>query len=119
MDALGHVNNTVYFKYFESVRIAYFRAVAMGFEPSGPILATASCGFVLPLAYPDTVRVECGVTRVGRSSFTMAYRVHSVARAALAATGETVCVWYDYATGKSTPLPDEARARIAALEAGG
>lgn len=116
MDALGHVNNVVYFRYFESARIAYFARVLAGFAPAGPILATASCDFLLPLAHPDTVRVEVGVTHLGTTSFTMAYRVVSLGRGALAARGQSVCVWYDYGAGKKAPLPDPLRARIVELE---
>ncbi|MBM3461256.1 MAG: acyl-CoA thioesterase [Armatimonadetes bacterium] len=117
MDALAHVNNIIYFRYFESARIAYFREVGMTFEPAGPILANTSCDFVVPITYPDTVRVECGVTRIGRSSFTMAYRVFSVTQNTVAARGQAVCVWYDYGAGKSAPLPEDIRGNIAGLEA--
>lgn len=116
MDALGHVNNVVYFRYFESGRIVYFTRMGAGFSPTGPIVASASCDFLLPLVYPDTVRVEVGISGVGTTSFTMAYRVVSLARGALAARGRTVCVWYDYAAGEKAPLPDALRARIAELE---
>ncbi|MCC6645906.1 MAG: acyl-CoA thioesterase [Polyangiaceae bacterium] len=116
MDALGHVNNTVYFRYFESGRIVYFERAGAGFRETGPILATASCEFLLPLTYPDTVRVEVGVTRLGTTSFTMVYRVVSLGRGALAARGASVCVWYDYRAGAKAALPSDVRARIEALE---
>ena len=68
MDAFQHVNNVVYFRYFETGRIAYFERTvmrsAMNTTGLGPILATASCKFKFPLTYPDTVLV--GV-RVGGS----------------------------------------------------
>jgi acyl-CoA thioester hydrolase len=112
MDALAHVNNVMYFRYFETARIAYFREMGMSFEPAGPILASTSCDFVAPLTYPDTIRVDTWLIRVGRSSFTMAYEVHSLGHGRLAARGTGVLVWYDYSTGRSAPLPEDLRARM-------
>lgn len=118
MDALGHVNNVMYFRYFESARISWFRRVEMPFEPAGPILATTTCDFLLPLTYPDTIRVETGVTKIGNASFTMAYRLFSTRLGAIAARGSGVCVWYDYAAARSAPLPAELRARMEELQRG-
>jgi acyl-CoA thioester hydrolase len=116
MDALAHVNNVVYFRYFESARIAYFKRVGMTFEPAGPILASTTCDFLVPLTYPDMLRVDVGIVKVGNTSFTMAYRVFSTQQATQAARGQAVCVWYDYGTARSAPVPDDVRQRIAALE---
>ncbi len=116
MDALGHVNNVVYFRYFESARIAYFSRLGASFSPAGPIVASASCDFLAPLAYPDTLRVGVGVTRVGTTSFTMRYELTSRARGLVAARGRTVCVWYDYALGAKARLPDPLRVRLDELE---
>ncbi|MGZ6208377.1 MAG: acyl-CoA thioesterase, partial [Syntrophales bacterium] len=59
MDAMNHVNNIVYFRYFESARIAYFEKADMFSYMTetgiGPILATISCKFKIPLSYPDKV----------------------------------------------------------------
>lgn len=117
MDAFGHVNNTVYFRLFEDARIRFFEAVGIEYQhaPAGgraPILAATQCQFRVPMTYPDTAHVETGVVHIGRSSFTMRYQVHSTRQGALAAEGEGVVVWYDYATRQSVPLPDELRQRI-------
>src|SRR5688500_1058130 len=100
MDAFAHVNNTVYFRWFESARIAYFDRVAFR-EPAlnggiGPILASTQCRFRRPLSYPDTVRVGARVSELGVDRFTMEYRVVSVSSGALAAEGFGVVVAYDY-----------------------
>ena len=59
MDAFTHVNNVVYFKHFESVRIAYFEKLSfMQFKDQtgiGPILASTQCTYKIPLTYPDIV----------------------------------------------------------------
>jgi acyl-CoA thioester hydrolase len=122
MDALGHVNNTVYLRWFESARIAYFSRSGMmpdGKRPAiGPILARQTCDYRLALAYPDTVRVSTTVTRLGTTSFTMAFRIASEARGgAVAAEGEGIGVWVEYATGRKVALDDALRDAIAAFEA--
>lgn len=117
MDAFGHVNNTVYFRYFESARIAYFEQLDLAHNRgAGPILASTRCDFKLPLTYPDTVVASTGITRVGTSSFTMAYRVLSRRHDAEAASGEGVVVYYDYEAGASRPLPAALREAIGRLE---
>jgi acyl-CoA thioester hydrolase len=121
MDAFGHVNNTVYFRLFEDVRIRFFEEVGIDHRGpgsgggSGPILAATQCQFRVPMAYPDTARVGTGITQIGRSSFTMRYEVHSERAGQLAAEGEGVVVWYDYQERRSLPLPEALRQRIEVL----
>jgi acyl-CoA thioester hydrolase len=117
MDAFGHVNNTVYLRWFESVRIAFFYAAAVPHQRvaliQAPILAHTSCTFELPLAFPDTVCVTASVGRVGTKSFTMLYEVHSHTHQRRAAHGDGVVVWYDYPSQRSAPIPDDLRQRLA------
>jgi acyl-CoA thioester hydrolase len=120
MDAFAHVNNTVYLRWFESARIAYFERMGI-LEPGapsgvGPILASVSCRFKAPLAYPDTVEVSVRVTDVGDDRFTMGYAVYSRALGRTAAVGEGLNVSYDYAQGKKAALPAWWRERIEAIE---
>ena len=65
IDLLGHVNNVVYFRWFESARIAYFDKVRMWeFGETvgiGPILHSINCRYRIPLTYPDTVSVGARV----------------------------------------------------------
>ena len=122
MDSYRHVNNAVYFRWFESARMEYFRRI--GWERVeqesgvGPILHSTSARFRLPLEHPDRVRVSTGVSEVATDRFTMLYRVESEGRAGLAAEGSGVIVAYDYRNGAKAPLPEPIRAAIAALEAG-
>jgi acyl-CoA thioester hydrolase len=120
MDAFGHVNNIIFFRYFESARIAYLDAIGFrgdaGAGGVGPILASTHCRFRRPLAYPDTVRVGARSTEVGSDRFTMAYVIVSEALGEAAAEGGGVIVAYDYASGRKTMLPDDVRLRIADLE---
>jgi acyl-CoA thioester hydrolase len=120
MDAFGHVNNVVYFRYFETGRIAYMRALGDEYIQNsevGPILASIGCRFKFPLTFPDTVRVGVRVTEIGADRFTALHRVVSLRHQRIAAEGEGVVVTYDYRTGEKAPLPGALRRAIEALEA--
>jgi acyl-CoA thioester hydrolase len=118
MDAFGHVNNIVYFRYFESARIAYLDAIGMrGDGAVGPILASTHCRFRLPLEYPDTVRVGARTTDVAEDRFTMEYRVVSRRHDAVAAEGGGVIVAYDYGRRARALLPEAVAQRIRELAA--
>jgi acyl-CoA thioester hydrolase len=117
MDAFRHVNNIVFFRYFESARMAYLAAIGFTGEAGvGPILASTRCRFRRPLEHPDSVRVGARTTEVATDRFTMEYVVVSRAQGAVAAEGAGVVVAYDYATRSRTVLPAEVRQRIAQLE---
>ncbi len=114
MDAFQHVNNTVYFRYFEDVRIAYFDGVLgeRNEHGVGPILAETRCRFKAPLGYPDTVRIGTWISEVGEDRFTMEYVVVSERLARVAAIGSGLIVCYDYRAGHKAELPESWRARL-------
>ena len=117
MDAFQHVNNTIYFRYFESVRIAYLEKIDfMSHTEVGPILASIQCKFYAPVTYPDILSTGVKITEINEDRFTMSYRIisHSIQR--MVAEGQGVIVSYDYANGKKTALPPEIRARIQEME---
>ena len=120
MDALGHVNNIIFFRYFESARIAYFKAVdLLGRRADGgvgPILASTHCRFRRPLHFPDTVVVGARTTELLDDRFTMEYRIVSTTSGELAAEGGGVVVAYDYNDKRKAQLPDHVKQRILALE---
>ncbi|HLL16867.1 MAG TPA: thioesterase family protein [Pyrinomonadaceae bacterium] len=122
MDALRHVNNIVYFRYFESARMAYFTRLDiwdyMNETGIGPILASTACKFRLPLVYPDTVSVGTRISSVEADRFVMKYVVVSHRHAKVAAEGEGLVVSYDYRALRKTALPDEIKRRIEVLEQG-
>lgn len=122
MDSFSHVNNTVYLRWFETARIEYFERTgmldAMRERRVGPILARATVDYRIPLEWPDRVTVRTTVTRIGRTSFVMAYEVCSRAHGgAVAAGGEGVIVMMDYDRGEKTLVDEALRQRIATLEA--
>ena len=121
MDAFQHVNNVVFVRWMETARMAYLERIGFARQESeagtGPILARTAIDYRLPLAYPDRVRVDATVTRIGRSSFTMGLRIVSEAQRAEVATGEQVMVVYDYRAGRTAEVDGALRAAIEALEA--
>jgi acyl-CoA thioester hydrolase len=120
MDSLQHVNNIVYFRYFESARMSYFHEIDiwsyMDETGIGPILASTECKFRIPLSYPDTVSVGTKIINIEEDRFLMKYVVVSHQHQRIAAEGEGVIVSYDYRGKKKAPLPQEIKARIEALE---
>jgi acyl-CoA thioester hydrolase len=118
MDAFGHVNNIVFFRYFESARMAYLDAIGFrgGDGGPGPILASTQGRFRRPLEYPDTVHVGARAPEVGPDRFVMEYRVVSRRLGEVAAEGSGVVVSYDYTARRKAPLPDAVAARIRELE---
>lgn len=122
MDSLQHVNNIVYFRYFESARMAYFDRLGLWDYMSetgvGPILAETRCKFRIPLTYPDTVSIGASVPSVEDDRFVMRYVVASHRHGKAAAEGEGLIVAYDYRALRKAALPEEIKKRIEALEAG-
>jgi acyl-CoA thioester hydrolase len=120
MDAYGHVNNAVLFRYFESARMAYFQRC--GFIGSyerdkiGAILHSTSCRFRRPLFCPDTALVGTRVSELGADRMTMEYRVVSRSQNEMTAEGSAIIVSYDYLHGRKAPLPPAVRDAIMKIE---
>lgn len=110
MDAFGHVNNTVYFRYFEDARIAYFDEFGIREYKDktniGPILANTECNFRLPLEYPDDIKIAGKGTILSPKKFRMDYAVYSERLGGIAAEGQGLLVYYDYNAAKSCEIPE-------------
>ncbi|MEE9911298.1 MAG: acyl-CoA thioesterase [Deltaproteobacteria bacterium] len=120
MDAMGHVNNIIYFRYFETVRIEYFnRLNMMEYQHEsgiGPILASTECRYKMPLQYPDTIIAGTKILSMEEDRFVMGYEVFSTKHKRIAADGEGVIVTYDYRNNKKVPIPAALREKIMDLE---
>jgi len=120
MDSFQHVNNIVYFRYFESARILYSEKLGLHKLKDdtgiGPILGSTSCKYKLPITYPDTVSVGARIIDVLEDRFSMKYVVVSHRHNRIAAEGDGVVVMYNYHEGKKAAIPEEIRRRIAELE---
>lgn len=122
LDAMGHVNNARFFRYFESARINYFAALGISditvTPGAGPILAETGCRFRRPLGFPDRIEVGARVSEIGEDRFRMSYRIVSTAQQDVVAEGFGVVVSYDYNLARKTALPRALREGILATEGG-
>lgn len=112
MDAMGHVNNTVYFRYLEIVRIEWMRAIGCEPDPrgEGPVIVNAFCNFHKQLEYPGDVLATLFVSDPGRSSFeSWCTLSRSDDPDTLYASGGATTVWVNFPLQKSAPLPDHMR----------
>lgn len=112
MDAMGHVNNTIYFRYLEIVRVEWLRQVGGPPDPSGegPVIVNAFCNFLKQLEYPGDVLARHYVANPGRSSFDTFITLERVDQpGVIYAEGGATTVWMDFPSGKSAPMPDWLR----------
>ena len=121
-DVMGHVNNAVYFTYFEQARIVM--ADTLGLRRSledaglGLILAHASCDYKAQVLFGDVIDIGGAVTAIGRSSFTGEYEIRRVRDDSVVATGKSVQVVFDYAVGKAILIPDVFREKLETIQTG-
>jgi len=118
-DAMGHVNNTVFLRWFESARIAYLERLDLLHDPDrssiAPILASVTCDFRQQVRYPDTVLIGASVERIGNSSLTVRHRVTSRSTGQVVAEGQSVMVLFDYEAQRSVPISTKLRSAIGEL----
>ena len=110
MDAMGHVNNTVYFRFMEQARISWFDALvpqAEAWKSTGIVIANASCNFKRPLNYPGTVEVKVYVGAPGGSSVATYYEL--VMNGELYADGAAMVVFIDMEKQKPVRIPENIR----------
>jgi acyl-CoA thioester hydrolase len=110
MDAMGHVNNTVYFRYMEQARIGWFDALVpseQAWKSTGIVIANASCNFKRPINYPGTVEVRVLVGAPGGSSVPTFYEL--LVEDHLYADGAATVVFIDMALQKPIRIPQKIR----------
>ncbi|MDP3083371.1 MAG: acyl-CoA thioesterase [Rubrivivax sp.] len=112
MDAMGHVNNTVYFRYLEFARLEWLYRIGGPPDPkgSGPVIVNAFCNFIRQLEFPGDILARHYVTNPGRSSFdTYVTMERTDDPGVVCAEGGSKTVWIDFQAQKSIPLPDRVR----------
>jgi acyl-CoA thioester hydrolase len=118
MDMMGHVNNTVYFRYIESARIAWLEEAGGAPDPDGigPVIVNAHCSFLKQLKYPGEIEVTTYVGPPGRSSFEVTHEIRLVGPdgqpGAIHAEGGAKIVWVNFEAEKSVPLPERVRSLL-------
>ena len=117
-DAYGHVNNVVYFSYFDTVVNTYLiERGALDIQESAVIglVVDVACQYLAPLTYPETVTAGLRVAYIGRSSVRYEIAVFAEASDTAAAQGHFVHVYVDRATRRPAELPAQLRAVLAPL----
>ncbi len=119
LDAMRHLNNVVFLRYFESARIAYLRELAPGHDPSSPesgtfgfIFAECHINYRSPVHFDEEVEVRCSIGEVRRSAFQVNFTM--VVDERVAAEGYGWLVGYEYEAQRSARLPDTLRETLAA-----
>lgn len=115
MDAMGHVNNIVYFRYMEQARISWFESLASPQETwrsHAIVIANASCNFRRALSYPGTVEVKVFTGRPGGSSVATYYELRLEGDPEPYADGAAVVVFVDAKSQKPIRIPEKLRATM-------
>lgn len=120
MDAFQHVNNAVYFRYFENSRLAYFQKInlftIMTHTGIGPILSSTQCRFKIPLTFPDKIHIGTKVFELGEDYYLMKYAIYSHQHQKIVAEGEGKIVSFSLEDKKKRNHPKELRENIISLE---
>ena len=115
IDAMGHVNNAVYFSYFEQARISYFRQLVGGqwnWKQYGVLVARNEIDYKLPILLQDRITIHIDVESMGIKSFTLNYRIER-ADGILCASGRSVMVCFDHQAGTSIAIPEQWKTQLA------
>lgn len=120
MDALGHVNHAMYFRYVETARIGYMANLmtegeSLAHQPVF-ILANISCQYIRQLKYPGQVELGTRIRKVGGKSIVFECAIFEAGNDSPAAISEAVLVWFDYATQKTESVPDRVKNDVLAYE---
>ncbi|WP_307698909.1 acyl-CoA thioesterase [Variovorax boronicumulans] len=112
-DSFQHVNNGVYFLWFENARVNLSMEVLQIFKASAlPItMANIGCQFLCPIKIGDCVWIEAGISKVSEKSFELTYRVHEKLNG-LCAVGTSIQVYFDHQTGRSSIFPTEVKNQL-------
>lgn len=115
MDAMGHVNNTLYFRYLEIIRLEWMKSIGLILRPEGEgaLIVNAFCNFRRQVEYPGDLLARMYVSEPGRSSFESWCTLERTDEpGVIYADGGATTVWVDYGQQKSKPIPDWFRAHL-------
>ncbi|MBD1573897.1 MULTISPECIES: acyl-CoA thioesterase [Vibrio] len=120
MDALQHVNNVMYFRYFETARIDYFKQIALmeqiALTQIGPVVSETSCRYKIPVTFPDTLLVGAKITDLQEDRFTMKYQVVSTKLNKVTTLGSATVVMFDFKNQTKARLSSEIYEAIQSIE---
>lgn len=112
---MGHVNNTVYFRFMEQARISWIDSMRkmLAAEGAGTVVASTSCNYRKPFTYPGNVEVRLYVGRIGGSSIGTLYELRLQGGEAVYADGEAAIVWINMKSGRAVRVPLAVRTKLA------
>jgi len=117
-DVYGHVNNVVYYSWFDTAVNAYLierQALDIHAGDVIGLVVETGCRYARPLAFPQAVEAGIRVARLGTSSVRYEIGLFAAGDTEAAAEGFFVHVYVDRATRRPTPLPDKLRAVLEAI----
>ena len=116
MDAFGHVNNVIYYRYIESARICYLDSLNIFKLDINTVVASSQCKYLKPVFYPDQLKIGVRVEEIRNSAFRMNYLIWSSAQQQNVALGEAVIVCVDKENMQKTLIPEIIREKIIKIE---
>lgn len=116
MDAFGHLNNVMYYRYMESARIAYMQAVNLLEQDFNLVVASNNCQYLASVLFPDQLSIATRIEELRNSAFRMHYLIWSKQQNKVVAEGEAVLVCIDKVTMKKCAIPMDIRQFILDLE---
>lgn len=116
MDALQHVNNVMYYEYAQRARIFYLESLAMFDGKIYSVIASASCQYLRPVSYPDTLWIGIRAKKIGNTSLTNEYIYFSTAQNAVVALAESVLVFFDETGSQKRAFTEAEKRQLQALD---
>lgn len=116
MDAFGHVNNVIYYRYIENARLYYLNHLKILQQDVLTVIASNQCKYIRPVVYPDILKIGVRVEELRNSAMRMHYLIYSEAQQMVVAEADAVIVCVDRVNMQKTLIPENVRAGIHKIE---
>ncbi len=119
IDTLGHVNNSIYFTFYDLGKSRYFEAVkncSIDWRRADVVIANINADFISPIYPNEEIAVETGTLEIGNRSFTLLQRIINIKTGEIKGICRTVMVGFDIAAGISAPISNEWKEAICKFE---
>ena len=116
MDAFGHVNNVMYYRYVESARLAYIEHTGILSADVLTVVASNQCKYLKPVFYPDQLKISARIEELRNSAFRMHYLLWSEQQQAFVAEAEAAIVCVNKTNMQKTLIPELVRQKLKEFE---
>ena len=116
MDAFGHINNVMYYRYVESARLAYIEQMGILSGEILTVVASNQCKYLKPVFYPDQLKIGVRIEELRKSAFRMHYLLWSEQQQCVVAEAEAVLVCVDKVNMQKQPIPEQMRHKLTEFE---